>query len=153
MGNFYTDTLCKSKLFNSNGVVRDVAMLYPPFKEKILNVLSLAKAAGLRVVVFETYRSQARQQTLFKRGATRLKTNGMHHYGVACDIVFLDEKGNPTWTEQERGDWAKLGKIIKSQGLVWGGDWPRFTDKPHAQMPKVQEQPSVVSGKWFEKKG
>jgi hypothetical protein len=33
-------------------------------------------------MIFETYRSQERQQVLFEQGATQLRTVGVHHHGL-----------------------------------------------------------------------
>jgi hypothetical protein len=42
---------------------------------------------GIKLMVYETNRSQHRQRELFDQGATKLRAVGVHHYGLACDIV------------------------------------------------------------------
>lgn len=73
-----------------------------------------------------------------------------HGYGLAGDIVFLDEKGNWTWSGMPRvtktsggyiwnkaveNRWHELAKVAAMFGLEWGGDWTRVEpDFPHFQM-------------------
>jgi D-alanyl-D-alanine carboxypeptidase len=80
---------------------------------------------------------------LFAQGATQLKTIGVHHYGLACDLV-RDNSGTPSW----KGDFKFLGKLAKKYDLVWGGDWgkpqvkTRFLDDVHVQRCAVSDQKS-----------
>ena len=85
-----------------------------------------AKALGHKLMVFETYRSQQRQEELFKQKKTKLKEVGVHHYGLACDLV-KDINGQPSWD----GDFSFLGRLAKKHGLILGGDWGT-PDKPHS---------------------
>jgi hypothetical protein len=131
MANWYKDYILKqTKYVNTLRIAKDLDWLYPPFRERVECLLKLLADSGLRMMVFETYRSQARQKSLYSKGATKIKENGMHHYGMACDIVFATKKGNPTWN----GDWAKFGSIVhRIPGIYWGGDWKSFQDCPHVQ--------------------
>jgi hypothetical protein len=138
---WYKEYIQKSKFFGTTRRAVDLEWLYPPFRAKIETLLEKAKAAGLDVMVFETYRSQARQAQLYKQGATKIKTNGMHHFGVACDIVFKTPAGNPTW----KGPWESLGAIGRGCGLYWGGDWKSFKDSPHFQLiPATKEAQGMI---------
>jgi hypothetical protein len=82
---------------------------------------------------------------LFAQGATRLKTIGVHHYGLACDLV-KDISGTPSW----KGDFKFLGKLAKKYDLVWGGGWgkpqveTRFLDNVHVQRCAVSDQKSYL---------
>ena len=91
--------------------------------------------------VLEGMRSLERQQTLFTKKATLL--NGVtrksrHQTGHAVDLgVYVD--GEIRW------DWPlyhRLAKAMKSAAmqletpLEWGGDWKRFPDGPHFQLPR-----------------
>ena len=99
--------------------------------------LEKCKAAGLNVLVTETYRSQARQTYLYEQGRTRpgqivtqIKTVGYHNTGNAWDIC-KNVKG------QEYSDssfFKKCGDIAKSLGIEWGGTWIGFSDTPHFQI-------------------
>jgi hypothetical protein len=101
-------------------------------------------------MVYETYRSRQRQKLLFDRGATKLEQVGVHHYGLACDIV-KSVNGQPSW----KGDFSFLGRLAKKHGLIWGGDWGRpgspnrFVDAVHVQRCAVARQKRLFAGTWY----
>jgi hypothetical protein len=150
MGNFYTDTIMKDKRFNSLKPVDDLALLEPVMRKLVKQIIADAATDGIKLMVFESYRSQARQSKLFAQGATQLKTVGVHHYGLACDLV-KNISGSPSW----KGDFKFLGKLAKKYDLIWGGDWgkptvkTRFPDEVHVQRCAVVDQKKLFSGKWY----
>jgi hypothetical protein len=79
-----------------------------------------------------------------------LQTVGVHHYGLACDIV-KDMNGKPSWD----GDFSFFGKLAPAHGLVWGGDWGepavahKFRDTDHVQRILVAMQQQLFSGVWY----
>lgn len=87
---------------------------------------------------------------LFERGATRLPKVGVHHFGLAADIVRV-VGGSPAW----KGDFSFLGGLARKHGLIWGGDWgrpgsiPRFVDAVHVQRVTVARQAALLAGKWY----
>ncbi|MFZ0275954.1 MAG: M15 family metallopeptidase [Candidatus Sulfotelmatobacter sp.] len=116
MGNFYSDVICKDARFASLTRVNDPSLLESATRQLVQSVVSVAQQMGIEVIIFETYRSQNRQQELFDSGATKLRTVGVHHYGLACDIVRV-AAGEPCW----KGDFSFLGQLAHSSGLIWGG--------------------------------
>lgn len=53
-----------------------------------------------------------------------------HNFGMAVDFVlFLD--GKPVWDDKY---YSVLGKLSKTHGLFWGGDFHSFVDSPHMQL-------------------
>lgn len=142
--NWYEDGIKKHKRYQFTDLASDVDILHPQFAFSVLKLFINAHKEGLRVCIFETYRSQERQLDLFNKGKTKLSKNGMHHFGVATDIVFRTEKNHPIW----QGDWAALGKIGKELGLFWGGDWESFRDYPHFQLipATVSDQAKIING-------
>ena len=122
----------------------------------VLGRASLAKLAGVhpdlvRVVkraialtpvdfrVTEGLRSIERQRELVKAGASKTM-NSRHLTGHAVDVVAL-VGGAVRW------DWPLYDRIAKAfkaaakaEGvpLEWGGDWPKFRDGPHFQLPWKQ---------------
>ncbi|MDX6529352.1 MAG: peptidoglycan LD-endopeptidase CwlK [Blastocatellia bacterium] len=86
MSNFYTDTIKNSPKFNSTERISDLELLEPITRDLVQKIIADAKAHGLDLMVFETYRSQARQSLLFAQGATKLKNVGVHHYGFAFQM-------------------------------------------------------------------
>jgi hypothetical protein len=150
MDNFYSDSIAKDKRFKSVKRISDLQLLEPITRKKVNQIISEAAKQGIKLMVFETYRSQARQLQLFNQKATQLKTVGVHHYGLACDIV-KDVKGEPSW----KGDFKFLGKLAKKNGLIWGGDWgkpnvkSKFYDDVHVQRCTVSRQTSLFKGTWY----
>lgn len=88
-------------------------------------------------VVLEGKRTLARQKQLLAQGATST-LNSRHLTGHAVDLAPLDKKGQASWS------WPlyyPLAKVIKQAAkeenvsLEWGGDWKKFPDGPHWQLP------------------
>jgi hypothetical protein len=150
VGNFYTDVIKKDSRFKSKARIADMALLEPVTRKLVEEIVAEAVKDGMKLMVYETYRSQSRQTELFNKGASKLKTVGVHHYGLACDIV-KDVGGDPSW----KGDWKFLGKLAKKYKLIWGGDWgnpgkkTKFVDAVHVQRCTVAKQKSLFAGTWY----
>jgi hypothetical protein len=150
MGNFYTDVISHDARFDSATRVGDPSLLEPATRQLVEGILTAAGRMGIEVMIYETYRSQDRQQELFNQGATRLRTVGVHHYGLACDIVRV-VGGEPCW----KGDFSFLGQLAHSSGLIWGGDWGApnlkhsFVDSVHVQRCTVSRQGDLFCGAWY----
>ena len=150
MSDFYTDVIKKDPRFKTTKIVSDVKLLEPVTRQLVQSIIDDAKAHGLELMVFETYRSQARQTQLFNQGATKLKTVGVHHYGLACDLV-KSVGGKPSW----KGDFSLLGELAHAYGLIWGGDWGTpnvhhtFIDEVHVQRCSIKRQGSLFRGEWY----
>jgi hypothetical protein len=130
--------------------VSDPSLLEPTTRQLVEGVVSAAQRMGIEVMIYETYRSQERQLALFNNGATKLRTVGVHHYGLACDIVRV-VGGEPCW----KGDFSFLGQVAHSSGLIWGGDWGApdiehsFIDSVHVQRCTVARQRELFAGTWY----
>jgi hypothetical protein len=148
VGNFYEDVLA-----GEWGIERcaDPARLEPVTRAAVASIIAAAKAElGIDLMIFETYRSQARQEQLFAKHATELRTVGVHGYGLACDLV-KSIGGQPSWA----GDFEFLGPLARRFGLVWGGDWGKpanphgFHDLDHVQRCSVADQAKLFEGTWY----
>ena len=96
-----------------------------------------ATAQGIDVRVICGLRTNAEQDALFAQGRTkpgRIVTHAAggqswHNYGAAFDVgIFAGSEylgASPLYRE--------VGKLGKSLGLEWGGDW-KFVDEPHFQL-------------------
>ena len=150
MPTFYEDSIRKSKLFASPKRVAGLDLLEPAFRQKVQGILDDAAAHDVKLLVFETYRSQVRQQQLFAEGATKLKNVGVHHYGLAADIVYL-RGGDASW----KGDFGFIGQLARAHSLIWGGDWGypgrpnSFVDADHVQWCTVGRQAALFRGEWY----
>lgn len=142
---WYSEKIKTNPAYMFIGRVNAVDMLYPPFACAIIKLFAKARSEGLMICLYETYRSQERQLELFNKGATKLKKNGMHHFGVAADLVFLNTNGNPSW--DGKYNWARMGYIGQNLGLEWGGSWVDFRDMPHFQFipATVSKQAKIVA--------
>ncbi len=149
-GNFFTDVIQKDARFGSVARVDDMSLLEPVTRAAVAAIVKDAGDLGIPLKVFETYRSQTRQQDLFNHGASKLAKVGVHHYGLACDLVKV-VNGEPSW----KGDFTFLGKLARKHKLIWGGDWgrpgitPKFYDGVHVQRCTVGKQKGLFAGTWY----
>jgi hypothetical protein len=142
---FYTDTIKLSPLFHSTKPVSDLNLLEPTFRRKVLAVISDAHGHGQEFRVLETYRSQELQAIYFKRGVTKLRNVGVHHYGLATDLIRY-VNGQPDWNSD---GFSILGKLGHAHDLIWGGSWKTFPDFGHIQRVSVSDQGKLFRGEWY----
>ncbi|MGC2170700.1 MAG: M15 family metallopeptidase [Candidatus Sulfotelmatobacter sp.] len=150
MGNFYTDVISPDPRQDSADRIADASLLEPTMRKLVEGILLAAQQMGIEVMIYETYRSKQRQQALFENGATKLRAVGVHHYGLACDIVRV-VSGEPCW----KGDFSFLGQLAHGSGLIWGGDWGApdikhsLVDCVHVQRCTVARQGDLFAGTWY----
>ena len=89
--------------------------------KNIKDVKAMYKAAGL-YEPSEWECNTANTQTL----------DSNHIKGIAID--FAPSKNGKIWWDAPDDVWNEMGKIGKSFGFSWGGDWKGFVDKPHFEM-------------------
>ncbi len=91
---------------------------------------------GVEFKVLEGVRSLERQRALFAAGASRTM-NSRHLTGHAVDLA-------PVVNGQILWDWplfdtlavaVKAAAKAENVPLEWGGDWTKFRDGPHWQLP------------------
>lgn len=126
--------------------------LYPEFAAAVKAILRQATVEtmgkhGVNVwVLFEGFRSQARQNWLYAQGrtragaiVTRIRISN-HTSGLAADCYPTDIHGNIMW-EAHKEIWAQFGHCVRANGMQWGGDFPKihpgstFVDNPHVETP------------------
>lgn len=152
--NFYEQTIRKHPLYDSPKRIADLDLLEPVTRERVRALIRGAAEQGIKLMVWETYRSKARQEELFKKGTTKLHAIGVHHYGLACDLV-RNENGEPSW----KGDFKFMAALARANKLVWGGDWgiagkkPSFYDPYHVQRCRLSRQKSLFNGTWYPDEG
>lgn len=98
--------------------------------------------------VIEGLRTKERQAQLLKQGATRTM-NSRHLTGHAVDIVPW-VNGTVSW------DWKFYSEIREAMfqaagelgvEIEWGGNWERFKDGPHWQLPWAKYPVQEVKAK------
>jgi hypothetical protein len=150
MSNFYQNTIKPDPRFKSSKLVADTTLLEPKFFSIVQKIVADAQAHGLNLMIYETYRSQARQTILFNEGVSKLKKVGVHHYGLACDLV-KSVNGKPSW----KGDFSFLGELAYAYGLIWGGDWGNpniphsFIDEYHLQRCSIKMEGALFREEWY----
>lgn len=150
LGNFFTDIIQGDVRFHSRKPLNDMDLLEPVTRALVQQVIQEAATLGISLMVFETYRSQDRQLDLFEQGKSQLHTVGVHHYGLACDLV-RDVGGQPSWA----GDFSFLKIIARHHKLIWGGDWGtpceahKLYDAVHVQRCTVGRQGELFRGEWY----
>jgi peptidoglycan L-alanyl-D-glutamate endopeptidase CwlK len=112
--------------------------LHPSIQPMVGQTLDNAAADGIQLVVTQGLRTMEEQQALYDQGRTapgKIVTNAKpgsswHNFGLAFDVAIVDANGNPSWPE-DNALWARVGAAGKAAGLVWGGDFTQFVDRPH----------------------
>ncbi len=96
-----------------------------------------------RPIVTESYRSPERQEELYRQGRSKpglvvtYKRGGESKHNVlpsrALDVAFLLADGSVSWSGLLLSKFARLVKAADAR-VHWGGDWPRFKDRPHFEV-------------------
>ena len=121
---------------------RDITMCHPRLQTLAEKLLTEGKKQGLIIKIGECFRSVAEQDALYAQGRTTAGNivtyakgssySSMHQWGVAFDVIRNDGKG--AYNDND-GWYGRVGRLGKSLGLEWGGDWTSPVDKPHFQLP------------------
>ncbi len=92
-------------------------------------------ARGYPFYAFEFYRSDERQDQLYRQGVTKAQHGqSPHNWGCAVDIIHLRK----LWDLSEK-EWAIIGALGKEVArkrnikITWGGDWD-FYDPAHWEL-------------------
>lgn len=122
--------------------MRNINKCHPRLIDLSKKLVSACRGQGLIIGIGESFRTKEEQDALYAKGRTapgNIVTNAKgssysshHQWGTAFDIYRNDGKG--VYTDGD-GFFEKVGKIGKSIGLEWGGDWKSPVDKPHFQLP------------------
>jgi len=130
--------------------MRVLTALHPALQTKAKKLVELAKGKGLTIIISETVRTKTEQDALYAKGRTApgpIVTNcqypfSPHNWGVAFDFAVIGSNGSAAWSattdtdKDGKVDWNEVAILGKSLGLEWGGDWQRFIDRPHFEMPE-----------------
>ena len=119
-----------------------LSKLHPVLAIRARCLVELCRHREIALLVTQGLRTWEQQDELYAKGRTTpplgkryIVTNAKggqsyHNFGLAFDVVVLDENGKPKW-DAEHPSWQLVGEIGKSVGLAWGGDWTSFKDLAH----------------------
>ena len=115
--------------------------VHPELAKRVRTLIDNLAKAGMQIEVVQGLRTFAEQDALFAQGRTKpgkVVTNARggqsnHNFGLAVDVVPFN--GNkPNW-DAPNSIWVAIGAEAERLGLEWGGNWKKFIDKPHIQLP------------------
>ena len=124
----------------------DLDQLYPPFVEKLLNLLAKCHEEGAWYYCLTGYRAPTEQAKLYFQGRTTpgpRVTNAkpgysLHQYGIACDVArdldFTKAGLQPDWSTE---GYQRLHDESEAFGLQVGVPFPQ--DAGHIQLPVKQK--------------
>jgi peptidoglycan L-alanyl-D-glutamate endopeptidase CwlK len=124
--------------------------VHPELASRVRAMVDALAQGGINVEVVQGLRTFAEQDALFAQGRTKrgaVVTNARggqsnHNYGLAVDVVpFTD--GKPNWNAPN-SVWMAIGQEGGKVGLEWGGNWKKFIDKPHLQLPGLSIKQCVA---------
>ncbi len=131
----YLNMLLPDGDFLNINPVRNPALLYEPFAELMESLKTKAMAAlGYDFMFTETYRSNTLQKYYYNQGLSKIPANGMHHYGIAADTMFIRNN-----VATYKGDYAKLHTLYESLGGPDLGNLESW-DAGHFQFIPISEQ-------------
>lgn len=116
---------------------RNIRTLAPEVQPLARQLIEKAVQQGIHAKVISGSRTYAEQDELYAQGRSKpgqivTKARGgysKHNFGLAFDIGIFSKDGKTYYGDSNSYD--VCGKIGKSLGLDWGGDWQSFTDEPH----------------------
>ncbi len=135
--------------------MRDINTLHPKLQDLLYALKAECEKQGLKIGISECLRTKEEQDRLYAKGRTEkgsIVTNAkgssyssMHQWGVAFDFYRNDGSG-----AYENGDkfFEKIGKIGKSLGLFWGGDFKSIKDLPHFQLADWGVTPAKLKAEY-----
>lgn len=120
---------------------RNIGELHPRLQKTIAQLQEECRKEKMTLGIGECFRTVDEQNALYAQGRTKpgaIVTNAQgssyssqHQWGIAFDF-YKNVSGH------EYDDtlfFNRVGKIGKSLGLGWGGDWTGIIDRPHLYLP------------------
>jgi hypothetical protein len=105
--------------------------LHPYFRDRIIQLIAMARAKGIELAVVESYRTRAKQAEYKSMGRKFTRSgagSSKHQYGLAVDVVPI-VNGQAEW--HNIALWRKVGVMGERLGLRWGGRWRHPYDPGH----------------------
>jgi len=110
--------------------------VHPALAHRARKILEFAKADGYELRVSQGLRTFKEQDDLFRKRPRVTQARGgqsYHNFAAAVDFAFVVD-GKISWDEKL---YKNIGRWAKNADLEWGGNWKRFVDLPHCQLPNL----------------
>lgn len=129
-------------------------LVHADLRTRVFRIICGMAVLGYRMTVTDGVRSEDQQYQTWLKGRRNLKNEkivtwadgkvhlSMHQvqragpykgFAAAVDLAFVNKDNQPDWGEQ--WPWELYGRMAKSLGLEWGGDWPEAKrDRPHVEL-------------------
>lgn len=127
---------------------RKLEHLHPKLQLLAKEFVKQCAKDGIDALIYMTYRSSLVQDELYAKGRTapgKIVTNAKggqsdHNHtenGEPASLAFdacpqrksIYGRWECVWNDPFL--WKKMGEIAEEVGLLWGGNWKRFLDRPH----------------------
>lgn len=129
---------------NSTKIDRDVSLLHPAIRDKVIAIRDQLKKEKLPFDVFEAFRTPERQAGLYAKGRTKPGNKvtwvgpwgSIHQYGLAVDFV-LTPFGSGSWddTGAKAKWWDRMHALAKEHGMTpIYNKKGKLIEKPHIQL-------------------
>ncbi len=128
-------------------MITGLEALHPYFRDKVVQLINLARLKGVELAVVETYRTRAKQAEYKSMGKRYTRTgagSSKHQYGLAVDLVPI-VNGQAQWHNMQL--WRKVGSIGERLGLRWGGRWRSPFDPGHFEWTGGLGPEDLANGK------
>jgi peptidoglycan L-alanyl-D-glutamate endopeptidase CwlK len=131
---------------------RDIKELHPKAQDLCNQFIAKCKEAGISITITSTYRDNEKQTQLYNQGRTtpgKIVTNAkagqsIHNYRLAFDFCPI-VNGQAAWSDTLL--FITCGRIGKSLGLTWGGDFKSIKDMPHFEYTNGLTLADLQAGK------
>jgi peptidoglycan L-alanyl-D-glutamate endopeptidase CwlK len=128
-----------------------LAHIHPTLADRIRAAQETLTPKNIFMCVYQGLRTTEQQNELYAQGRTaagKVVTNARagysnHNYGLAVDIVpyLSGDSGELNW-QVSSPPFQAMVAALKAQGLAYGGDWKKFPDDDHFQLPNMPASPS-----------
>lgn len=113
---WYKENIKTSDEFNTKSPCNNIDLLFPEFRSLIETMIKeYFEVHQTEPYILETYRSNDLQKVYYNRGASKIRKDGMHHFGIAVDLVGKDEDGHIDYDVldyQWLRTWAQKNDIV-----------------------------------------